>query len=636
MKALGTLQKQFLAVLALMMVFSLALFSVFGFIRKVQRNETAIANQTLLTAADNGEALIQTIFTSYSANLKNIAVLYEKNEDLIASDALAMLQQIAENSGYGRLAVDYPDGSTYTSDGYVFDMSDFGYLDKIKRGESFITDVLSAKADGENVISFMTPLHNKEGEPIASLRLTMKTTAMTEVIDLTLFNSEGYYHLVDGNGNYVAAGESGNALLMEQNFFDAISNMEYEQGSSSEDIQSSFTTGKSGFARYSVDGSKRCAYYQPVGINNWVLMTIVPQEIIAKAEQQNISFAIIMTIQLSSILTVIFVYIYMVQRKARITAVLNDKCFRALAEQTSKVIFEWDFKSGKMMAMNNFKELFGREMVTQNSAEEALNDKMIHPDDKWEFRHVFEHVQSGKNVESTRFRVKHTNGEYHWCELSSIVVSDHANRPYKAIGSLEDIHQLVTSEARMKHELETDQLTGIYNKTITEQRIKSFLAGGAQQSALMIIDIDNFKSVNDSMGHQFGDHVLVDFAEILKSFSTPNNVIGRIGGDEFFLFFGNYKEEMDIHKNAEQICRLFAKTYSKENLLCNVSASIGISFFPRDGVDFETLYKRADIALYRTKEMGKNSYTVYEADQGNDVSARTEIDNPAMEPDSFV
>lgn len=626
MKLLRSRQKQIFALLALLLLVILGFVSIHGFIVKVRQNETAIADQTLLTAADNGVILIQTVFTDYIMNVENIATLYEQQENLTSKTALTLLDSIAGKNGYDRLAVDFPDGTTYTSDGYVFDMSHFGYLDKIKNGESFITDVLVSLADETQTISFLAPLHDKDGTPIASLRLTVNTTTMTNAINLTLFGGEGYYHLVDENGYYVAAGQSANALLMEQNFFDAIAVMDYDNGYSVEDIQKTFTEGITGFVRYSVDSSKRYAYCQPVGINNWVLMTIVPQKIIAQAELQNISFATTMTVQLSAILIFIFVYLYLTQSKASKIAVLNDKCFRALAEQTSKVIFEWDFDSDKIIAMNNFKALFGREMVTQNSAEEALNAHMVHPDDQGEFRRVFDMVLGGRNIDNIRFRVKLANGDYHWCQLSGIVIFDHTGHPYKAIGSLEDIHAVMMNEAQMKLKSETDQLTGLYNKTSTEQRIKQFLADGAGGSALMIIDIDNFKSVNDSFGHQFGDYVLVDFAEVLKPFSGGSNVVGRIGGDEFFLFLGDYCDEEFVYQTAERIGRLFEKTYTEKNTVCHSSASIGISFFPRDGMDFEALYKRADVALYRTKATGKNGYTVYNSNLGSEVSSRTAID----------
>lgn len=626
----NSFHKKIAAAVAFVILMFLLTLSITGFIGKVRKNETAIADQTLLTAADNGVMLIQTIFDAYMSNIKNIAALYEKSENLIAEDSLDLLHELALDSGYDRLAVDYPNGVTYTSDGNIFDISDFGYVDQIKSGESFITDVLTAKADGKDVISFITPLHDAAGVPIAALRLTMRTTSMADVIDLTLFNSEGYYHLIDQNGRYVAAGESQNALLMEQNFFQAISVMEYDAGYSAEDIQQSFATGEAGFCRYSSDGNKRYAYCQPVGINNWVLMTIVPQEIIAKAEKQNIFFAIVMTAQLSAILLIIFAYIYLVQRKVRKTAVLNDECFRALAEQTSKVIFEWDFSSGKIVAMNNFKALFGREMVTKNSAEEALTIQMVHPEDAEKFKCVFEQILSGKNIENVQFRVRHASGEYHWCQLSGVVVFDHRKKPYKAIGSLEDIHVQVTNEVQMKHKSETDQLTGIYNKSATEQRIRNFLSGDPKRCALMIIDIDNFKHVNDSLGHQFGDRVLVEFADILRPYASESAIVGRIGGDEFFLFFETYVEEDDIIHNAKRICHLFARDYVKENQSCSVSASIGISFFPRDGEDFETLYNRADVALYRTKALGKNNYVVYDPGFGYEVNLRTKIDAPGQ------
>lgn len=598
----------------------------------MQQNEIAIADQTLLTAANNGVTLMQTVFSSYMTTIKNIAQMYEQYDDITGEESLRMLQSVAEQNGYERLAVEFSDGRTYTSDGHLFDISHMGYLDRIERGEGFITNVMTAIADGANVISFITPLHDKDGTPVAALRLTMNTAAMTNAIGLTLFGGDGYYHLVDENGSYVAAEDTANALLMDQNFFDAIDIMDYHKGYSAQDIRKAFTAGESGFTRYSMEGNTRYAYCQPVGINNWVLMTIVPQETIARAEQQNIFFASTMAFQLSGILLLIFAYIYFLQRRSAKSATLNYKCFRALAEQSGKIIFEWDFASGQIITMNNFKGLFGREMATKSSAEDALSAGVIHPDDRETFTNVFTVIKGGENIENIRFRVRHASGEYRWCQMSGIVVFDHHKRPYKAIGSMEDIENQVANEVQMKLRSEVDPLTGLYNKSATELYIRKLLREAPVSGALMIIDIDNFKNVNDSMGHQFGDRVLVDFAEVLKPFSGDHSVVGRIGGDEFFVFFGNCPDDEYVYLRAEQICRLFARTYTEGSVVCSVSASIGISFLPRDAMDYETLYKHADIALYRIKSSGKNSYISYDVNFGSEVAARTKIDTTVALP----
>lgn len=613
--------------MAILLALVLITIPISRFVNKVRRNEIAIADQTLLTAANNGVTLIQTVFNSYMTNITNTALLYEQYENLTGEEALGMLQTVAQRNGYDRLAVDFPDGRTYTSDGFQFDMSQFGYLDKIARGESFITNVLPALADGVETVSFITPLRDRSGVPVAGLRLTMETASMAEAINLTLFGGEGYYHLVDENGNYVAAVQESNALLMDQNFFDAIAAMDYDKGFSSKDIENAFTMGESGFTRYSVANSTRYAYCQPAGINNWVLMTIVPQETITRAERANIFFATAMAVQLSGILSLLFACLYFFQQRMRKVAELNDRCFRALAEQTSKVIFEWDFVSGKIVAMNNFRALFGREMATRSSADQALSAGMIHPKDQEVFEGVFSTLAAGQNIENVRFRVKHANGDFHWCLLSGIVIFDHDKRPYKAIGSLEDIHKQVLSEVQMKSNSEIDRLTGIYNKATTEEHIQSILANCTDTCALMIIDIDNFKNINDSLGHPFGDRVLVDFAKILKSVAGKGDVVGRIGGDEFFVFFQNPGDESNILARAAEICGLLAKSYSNAEQSCDLSASVGVSIFPRDGRDFAMLYKRADIALYRTKSLGKNNYTLYNIGLGNEVSTRTKIDS---------
>ncbi|MCH5275655.1 MAG: diguanylate cyclase [Lachnospiraceae bacterium] len=164
----------------------------------------------------------------------------------------------------------------------------------------------------------------------------------------------------------------------------------------------------------------------------------------------------------------------------------------------------------------------------------------------------------------------------------------------------------------LEEKADTDLLTELYNKISTERKIKECMIDHPnEQGLLFILDIDNFKKINDTMGHAFGDEVLRTLGTSIRSEFRATDILGRTGGDEFTLFLRNLKDDDIIKMEAEKVEQFFknfkAGTYTKYS----VTASIGAAVFPRDGANFEDLYKAADNALYVAKKRGKNQLAFY-------------------------
>ena len=171
----------------------------------------------------------------------------------------------------------------------------------------------------------------------------------------------------------------------------------------------------------------------------------------------------------------------------------------------------------------------------------------------------------------------------------------------------------------LNKEAKTDQLTGIFNKRSFEVRVDSILKNTEDDThyALMLIDIDNFKSVNDTFGHAYGDKVLAGVGESMRRTFRSEDSLGRLGGDEFCVFMsikGDMREE-DRHKLIHRKCGELLTALRKRETVGDKefrgSASMGVSVYPDNGSSFSELYKVADNALYVTKKKGKDNYTVY-------------------------
>ena len=168
----------------------------------------------------------------------------------------------------------------------------------------------------------------------------------------------------------------------------------------------------------------------------------------------------------------------------------------------------------------------------------------------------------------------------------------------------------------LANKAQTDLLTDLLNKKATEEKIKEYLEeeGRDKTSMMFILDIDNFKNINDTMGHAFGDEVIATLGKQLRSEFRVNDIVGRTGGDEFTIFLKDLKDDNLLRSEANRVLGIFKNFKVGEYTKYFATASIGVSIYPQDADSFEGLYKAADQALYKAKNRGKNQMAFYKED----------------------
>lgn len=236
-------------------------------------------------------------------------------------------------------------------------------------------------------------------------------------------------------------------------------------------------------------------------------------------------------------------------------------------------------------------------------------------------------MSAGKEI-ITELRLKNKNKQES-CFRTEYRIVFNDKIPIYAIGKLSNIDR----EKYLLIKAETDSLTGLYNKETTQRKIEQALNESSSniKNALFIIDIDDFKYVNDTFGHQFGDMLLVEIASTMKRFFRDNDFVGRLGGDEFMIFMHNFPNESILQQKATMLIAALHLIKVGDNKK-DLTASIGISFFPTNGYTYEELYRTADIALYNAKNLNKDTFLLYQ--KGMDMDAlqkKTEIDYNTLE-----
>lgn len=220
-------------------------------------------------------------------------------------------------------------------------------------------------------------------------------------------------------------------------------------------------------------------------------------------------------------------------------------------------------------------------------------------------------------------------GKIVWSLLSvSLAHAPGSNSPF-FIFQIQDITRRKMAEDKLQHLAHFDSLTGLANRSLLEARLRQALTSAAQykqQVAILFLDLDRFKMVNDTLGHDAGDLLLQAAAERLKARTRINDTVARLGGDEFVIILPHITQVDTVVIVVSKILEALSEPFlirGKELLL---AASVGISLYPSDGEDAQTLLKRADIALYRSKAKGGNGYEFCTTEMSMQATEKAEIE----------
>jgi len=195
--------------------------------------------------------------------------------------------------------------------------------------------------------------------------------------------------------------------------------------------------------------------------------------------------------------------------------------------------------------------------------------------------------------------------------------------------TLEDVSIRKASEARADEMARLDPLTGLPNRLLLRERLAEALARLARTGeacALLLIDLDRFKPVNDTLGHPIGDALLEKVADRLRSTVRPTDTVARIGGDEFVILQAGVRDAAGTQALARRIVDLIGRTYMVEGHLLTIGASVGVALAPEDGADADRLLKNADLALYRAKLDGRGTYRFFEPEMDARMQARRKLE----------
>ena len=306
---------------------------------------------------------------------------------------------------------------------------------------------------------------------------------------------------------------------------------------------------------------------------------------------------------------------------------LSERRYRLLFERNLAGVFRSNLSDGHFVECNPAAaQLFG-----YDSPQEILNrsalDLYSAPIDREE---LMAKLKSEKCLTNLELKLRRKNSDPVWVMLNlSLADSDHGTEDVIE-GTLVDITKRKLAEERVESLAYYDALTSLPNRTLLLDRLSQALAAARRQNhkvALLFVDLDRFKTINDSLGHSIGDLLLQNVAERLKTCTREQDTVARLGGDEFLILLAGVRDIPDVAIAAERFMDAMTVGFVIYGHSLHVGCSIGVSIFPEHGSDTETLIKHADAAMYSAKDRGRNNFQFFTPDMNQQAVERLTLEN---------
>jgi diguanylate cyclase (GGDEF)-like protein/PAS domain S-box-containing protein len=251
-------------------------------------------------------------------------------------------------------------------------------------------------------------------------------------------------------------------------------------------------------------------------------------------------------------------------------------------------------------------------------------------------------VRARGSVSGFESQVYRKNGDVIWISENARALFDADGRCVGYEGTVEDVTDRKLYQARIEQQANYDTLTGLANRSLLQDRLEqALITAGSYNSrlAVVFVDLDRFKFINDSLGHHIGDRLLKTMADRLESCVRECDTVARLGGDEFVVLITGQTAPDQVRTVVERMLTVVSQPWVIEQGEFNMSCSIGVALFPNDGTDAQTLLKHADSAMYRAKESGRNNFQFFTRELNTLMTERLEMESKlrrALERDQFL
>lgn len=518
--------------------------------------------------------------------------IFKKSHDVVYFNRLG----VADLNGNAKLVDKYGNEN-------VYDISNEEFFKQMLSEKKNIQTTIYDESLRTLAISYAVPYYkngNFEGVVIA----WEEAENISKIIDKTLFSGKVYTNIINNNGQIVLGTnfDYSNDETYNIDDFGKIDDLDRIN------IDKNLKSGKSGMYIFKNDIEIMYAAYVPLKYDSElsVLCVVSQRNAIGKQIKSLIGLFILFIISLLLFITICVIFLIEIQNNAKKLKFQNER-FRLLQEVASKTIIEYYVKQDRFISRSTKENGDNSFISVDNYLKEKKYKSLLH-EDYWEtYEKIFEElIESPCSLQcESKFYI---DNEYKWYRLFYRSIEDSKGKVDYIIGTAVDINDLVIAKEISDKKATLDLLSGMYNKDTTEKKIKDIMekCSSDEICAMFMIDLDNFKNINDTFGHQAGDKTINIASTYLTRLCRQDDIVGRVGGDEFMVFMvGNLNYEI-IENRAKQICTSL-NFFVGDIHIC---ASVGVCVMKCKEFDFDKMYSKSDESLYIVKKGEKGLYHI--------------------------
>lgn len=553
---------------------------------------------------------------------------YIGNPDRSTEEKLDFLRREAVRNAYKRLGIVDIYGNLKSTDKKEANISDRDYFKKAVAGERNVSDPLTSRLDGTMVITLAVPIKN--GSTVSGvLYASIEVEELCKIIEGFSHGSNFSAFILNGKGTYIAdknrdlVYSSENLLLNTSGNPNNLKLVSYLK---------QITERKTNTGLCFYKGAQSFIAFTPIEGTDWSAVVTIPKSQALKTS--NFFLTTIMTFFF--IIALFFVAVYIYNKYLRLKLAMETSTVNKVTGAANVIIIHLDLL-GKIIFFNEYAE-----EKTMYQKEETINIKTIFDisdeNDGVKIKSMLSDILEKKSINGFEFSIKDKQGNkktaiwnidscgnlyndnFDTIELIGIDITERVKAEYKLLESYEVIKTLAYN----------DPLTGLSNRYILYEKAQKAVEEAVKKNttgALILIDLDNFKNINDSYGHSFGDMLLKEIGKRLDSSAKAfNNTAFRLGGDEFIVLIENLENRDQCTEYLNKIIDSFSLPIRVGNRYIHVTSSIGISLFPDDSSNVEDLMKNSDCAMYYAKNKRKRKYMYYDSSMNAEIVEKMDLE----------
>lgn len=594
---------------------------------------------SLIRFAEQGAATVREYVMGRLSGTRSIAEnSIIKNTDLPVRQRIGELKAQLKLDRFRRLSIIDLEGNAVTTDGMSYSVKDREYFQNALKGKVSVSDPLRSRADGTMVIVFSVPVYN--GDKVAGvLSVTYDADVLSLITDDIKISDSGYTFILNEKGDIIAHKDR---TLVYGKANDIQSSLEDPGLSKLAELEKRMLSGQKGVGEYKYQNEAYYMGYCPIENTNWFIAVAAPKK--AVFSKLNIVSVILFVL----ILAASFIIAYIMSRSTllKIDLLRQQMNSHRIADFTNLIALTVR-SDGTILTTNRYAEellvyfdKFGDEKV-QNIYE------LISTKDRDMLEKIADRTQGQENSASFELALGRGDSKvvHIYCnaapdrdstdiiEILGIDITDRVaqeNTLHESFRELTVVYdELAAKEEKIRQLAFRDQLTGLPNRAALYSEVEKVISGlsDTEKCAMLYLDLDNFKYINDSFSHSVGDMLLVEIGRRIRDAFSDNELVARFEGDEFVVFIKKINSVDELNKKVETAMNVFTESFYVMRNHFHVSASCGICIYPDHANSIEQMMKSSDVAMYHAKKEGKNIHIMFRQEMNDEFAERIDMEN---------